>query len=450
MPLALRAGRRPDLGPRRDGRRARLLRPDDDRRRRRHRHGHLARRARWSAATRWARRRSTSPTGSPTRRSARRPRRRSWSASRSSACSSCTGPTWTSRPPRTAPSASCRRAARPGVRRRVEHHPRQQGRDGLHRHAADRRRRAVRRRCDRPARRVPSRQARDRRPGRGAMARDLIPPSSPGRPARSPTGRRTWSSCRRSRRARPSEPPMQASRSGRRSSATASGSCSARWPGIFIAAALVFAVVLSTGATGRTSSEGSAPNWSAWQPTDTTIDGGAAADRREGRAEYRHPNGKQLVLVTGSPLEVPRRAAPAPRADQRSSTATGVLYQLNGLGPTTRSRAAAAEERLQVIQREALELALYTFRYLPDVEMVVTCCRRPRRPRSRRGRGQGAAGELAQAAVSRRGTGDARTRRGAGRDREAAKTRRHRARRTGARSSTAPATSSRSCRCRSA
>ena len=33
-PLALRAGRRPDLGPRRDGRRARLLRPDDDRRRR--------------------------------------------------------------------------------------------------------------------------------------------------------------------------------------------------------------------------------------------------------------------------------------------------------------------------------------------------------------------------------------------------------------------------------
>ena len=34
-----------DLGPRRDGRRARLLRPDDDRRRRRHRHGHLARRA---------------------------------------------------------------------------------------------------------------------------------------------------------------------------------------------------------------------------------------------------------------------------------------------------------------------------------------------------------------------------------------------------------------------
>ena len=37
-PLALGAGRRPDLGPRRDGGRARLLRPEHDRRRRRRRH----------------------------------------------------------------------------------------------------------------------------------------------------------------------------------------------------------------------------------------------------------------------------------------------------------------------------------------------------------------------------------------------------------------------------
>ena len=31
-----------------------------------------------------------------------------------------------------------------------------------------------------------------------------------------------------------------------------------------------------------------------------------------------------------------------------------------------------SQERLKVLHREALELALYTFRYLPDVEGVVT------------------------------------------------------------------------------
>ena len=58
--LALRAGRRPDLGPRRDGGRVRLLRPEHDRRRRRRRHGDRATPRTWSASTRWGRRRSTS------------------------------------------------------------------------------------------------------------------------------------------------------------------------------------------------------------------------------------------------------------------------------------------------------------------------------------------------------------------------------------------------------
>ena len=84
-------------------------------------------------------------------------------------------------------------AARPGVRGRLEHDPRQQGQHRLHRRPPDRGRRAVRRRCDRPARRGPARQARDRRPGRDLMARDLIPPPSPaGRPpADAATARRT-------------------------------------------------------------------------------------------------------------------------------------------------------------------------------------------------------------------------------------------------------------------
>ena len=50
-----------------------------------------------------------------------------------------------------------------------------------------------------------------------------------------------------------------------------------------------------------------------------------------------------------------------------------VLYQLNGLGPNGSIKGGKpSEQRLQLMRREALELALYTFRYLPDVESVVT------------------------------------------------------------------------------
>ena len=62
--------------PRRDGRRARLLRPEHDRRRRRPRLGDRAGRAHGRLPRHGARRRSTSPTGSRTPRRARRPSER--------------------------------------------------------------------------------------------------------------------------------------------------------------------------------------------------------------------------------------------------------------------------------------------------------------------------------------------------------------------------------------
>ena len=50
-----------------------------------------------------------------------------------------------------------------------------------------------------------------------------------------------------------------------------------------------------------------------------------------------------------------------------------MVYKLNGLGPNGSIKGGTpSAARLQVIHREALELALYTFRYLPDVDMVVT------------------------------------------------------------------------------
>jgi hypothetical protein len=49
-----------------------------------------------------------------------------------------------------------------------------------------------------------------------------------------------------------------------------------------------------------------------------------------------------------------------------------VLYRLNGLGPNNSIvTGKPSEDRLRVVQREGLELALYTFRYLPDADMVL-------------------------------------------------------------------------------
>ena len=51
---------------------------------------------------------------------------------------------------------------------------------------------------------------------------------------------------------------------------------------------------------------------------------------------------------------------------------TRVLYTMDGLGPNGSIKGGKpSEARLKVIHREALELALYTFRYLPDAESVM-------------------------------------------------------------------------------
>jgi hypothetical protein len=49
------------------------------------------------------------------------------------------------------------------------------------------------------------------------------------------------------------------------------------------------------------------------------------------------------------------------------------MYTLNGLGPGGSIKGGTpSTARHQLLRREALELALYSFRYLPDVDMVVT------------------------------------------------------------------------------
>ena len=139
--------------------------------------------------------------------------------------------------------------------------------------------------------------------------------------------------------------------------------------GVVVAATAVLAIILATG-NGNVD-EGLAPNWSKWQPSDTSLEIGAAEIAQQVGLKYKYATGQQLVLVHGAPLPQDLKIA------VRSGTITvlegqGVLYRLNGLGPNNSMRLGApSNERLKVLQREGLELALYTFRYLPDADMVV-------------------------------------------------------------------------------
>ena len=127
------------------------------------------------------------------------------------------------------------------------------------------------------------------------------------------------------------------------------------------------------------------PAWSKWQPTGrpssfpTQI-----ADYVSGR--YRLASGKALVgVIAGTPKvrageeEVPVRAVAIQDDPEGASedirivpTDNGVMYELCGLGPRCSiAEGRPSKERHQLIRREALELALYTFKYVEGTDSVI-------------------------------------------------------------------------------
>jgi hypothetical protein len=149
--------------------------------------------------------------------------------------------------------------------------------------------------------------------------------------------------------------------------------------GVLIAVALVAvtAAILVASGGGRATSDGT--TWAAFRPSSDGLDTGAReiADYVGGR--YRLPSGQQIVAVTGGPMELqglPMRIAvrhsPADGGQIDLLDGRGVLYRLCGLGPKCAiATGKATPERLLLLQREALELALYSFHDLKDVDDVV-------------------------------------------------------------------------------
>jgi hypothetical protein len=126
------------------------------------------------------------------------------------------------------------------------------------------------------------------------------------------------------------------------------------------------------------------PPWSVWQPTGTDKLVRAQEIGTHIAAQYHLPSGNRLVrIAVGSPtagepiqaVALARTTKPTKQSDVLSVVpATGsMMYTLCGDG----AKCAIGEgepsvARGAVLRREALELALYTFRYVKDVTSVVT------------------------------------------------------------------------------
>jgi hypothetical protein len=113
--------------------------------------------------------------------------------------------------------------------------------------------------------------------------------------------------------------------------------------------------------------------WSSWRPSGDTDPAVQIAEHVA--PQYTSSPGHLLVNVSGGPQEI---AGQPVALFVRSSGSKpvqleeqGVFYQLCGSGPNCSIPGKPSVQRGLLLQREALELALYTFRYVSGASQVV-------------------------------------------------------------------------------
>jgi hypothetical protein len=145
--------------------------------------------------------------------------------------------------------------------------------------------------------------------------------------------------------------------------------------GVAIAAVTAAVIVFSHGDSKQSLA---LSTWSTWQPTRGNGDPVQQIVDHVA-PEYRQPSGKQIVAVTGGPSQV--EGIPlvvALVSDPAKNGATTilenkkvVLYRMCGLGKNCAIKEGKpSKERGLYLRREALELALYTFNYVADIDAV--------------------------------------------------------------------------------
>ena len=202
------------------------------------------------------------------------------------------------------------------------------------------------------------------------MAGDLIPPPSPaGRPTPDPDSSAAFEPIPEA----PADPPRAAD-PGPSPFRTRFGFVAGALVGCLLAAGVLLLTLLTTG--GPSEREGLARDWSTWKPASTGSLSGAEQIADHIERTYRNEKRKQLATVGTGPIAI--RGIPLEVAIPKGDSfevldGVGVQYTLGGIGDQgklTDSKPGKARHRL--LRREALELALYSFRYLPEVSMVVT------------------------------------------------------------------------------
>ncbi len=149
--------------------------------------------------------------------------------------------------------------------------------------------------------------------------------------------------------------------------------------GLIAIAVASIVVAISLSAFGGSSAKSSGGTWSAFSPQDSGLQGAQEiADFVS--PYYRATPAYQLAVVTAmnlndpsNPLEVVVPSSSAPAASPRSRPRARSPTTCAALAATTARSASARRRRnrLLLLRREALELALYTFKYIPGVHTVV-------------------------------------------------------------------------------
>jgi hypothetical protein len=209
------------------------------------------------------------------------------------------------------------------------------------------------------------------------VARDLIPPPSPaGRPAPDPE---------------PHEPgapeetaPLADAPAGKPGPSpfrSRFGFITGLLAGCALAAAALFVVLLGQDEPRRAATPAADPdlaaNWSTWRPQSTAPISGAQEIAKKIGGTYKDAKAKRLVKVKGGRIAIgtlPIPVAIPSSSDDRYTIlpGLGVQYTLAGYGKEGRLVGTEpSEERHRLLRREALELSLYSFRYLSEATMVV-------------------------------------------------------------------------------
>jgi hypothetical protein len=153
----------------------------------------------------------------------------------------------------------------------------------------------------------------------------------------------------------------------------------------FLAAVLIAAVVGSIVLVAKPGHRGSS-NWSAWKPTSgSTVNEVSQIANHVGPTYKLSKSKGQLVAVVGGAPQITsgthavtishiavRKKANNNTGIQISPSAGLYKYQLCGLGANCSIQGGKpSETRGMLVRREALELALYTFKYVPAITSVI-------------------------------------------------------------------------------